>query len=78
MSNIKVVNFNKEPQTDADKVLTNAVGHLASVVLLGVGKDGTLYFSSNTFEKRNLLYQIEQLKFDLLAGIFDEDFDEDF
>lgn len=73
---MEVVKFTKkppkEPEITADHLLTAAVGKLSEVIILGSDSEGLSYLSTTIQDKAILVYFLEQLKFDLLAGAFDD------
>jgi hypothetical protein len=70
---MNIIKLKEKVLSDSDAILSNARGNLRDVIIIGVSLSGELYFESNITDKRDLLYQIEQLKFDLMAGVFDAD-----
>lgn len=74
---MKVIDFTKKTikkeGPTADDILAMASGILKTVIVIGIDADGDMFFSSNIDEKRELIYQLEALKFDVLAGEFDGD-----
>jgi len=61
----------------ANEILDEAKDTLAEVLLLGVTNDSEMYFTSTFTDKAKMLFLIEQFKFELLAGVYDEDADGD-
>lgn len=57
----------------ADDTLEQSKGYISEVLILGYTDDGTLYLNSNAEDKRSMLFLIEDFKFSLLAGNFDEE-----
>jgi hypothetical protein len=57
----------------ADDTLEQSKGILDEVLILGYNEDGVLYINSNANDKRSMLFLIEDFKFSLLAGNFDEE-----
>jgi len=73
---MKIVDFmqkldDKTGKTSPNILLEAAKDQLSKVLLLGIGLDGSLYVSSSMDDKPDMLYLIEQFKFDLLSGDFD-------
>ena len=54
----------------ADTILSEAIGHLDDVVIIGTTKDGNQYFSASSTESKNLLWHLETAKFMLMESIF--------
>jgi len=75
---MKVVDFvkrvnEKNLKITPNEILEGAANLLESVIVIGAEPSGELFFSTNIECKKELIYQLEQLKFDLLAGEFDYD-----
>lgn len=75
---MKIINFEKKQNSsdkwkDPNNILAGAIDKLDSALVLGVDKEGAIFFSSTIEEKSELIYLMEQIKFDLLAGYFDND-----
>jgi len=60
----------------AENILEDAKSKLKDVLILGIDKDNSYYFVGNIEEKAKMLLMIEQFKFELLAGIYDNIEDE--
>ena len=52
--------------SDPDRVLTKALGHCESVVILGYDKQGDEYFASSLADGGEVLWLLERLKKQLL------------
>jgi hypothetical protein len=79
---MKIVDFtqkldDKTGKTSPNTLLEAAKDQLSKVLVLGIALDGSLYVSSSMEDKPDILYLIEQFKFDLLIGDFDFDLDGD-
>lgn len=61
----------KTGKTSPNTLLEGAKDQLSKVLLLGIALDGSLFVSSSMDDKPDILYLIEQFKFDLLIGDFD-------
>ncbi len=61
----------KTGKTSPNTLLEAAKDQLSNVLVLGIALDGSLYVSSSMEDKPDILYLIEQFKFDLLIGDFD-------
>lgn len=57
---------------EADIVLTEAIGQLNHVVIIGQTDNNETYISSTTGNKKELLFWIEDFKCRLMAGAYDE------
>ena len=57
-------------------ILSNALDHLESVVVLGTTKEGSQYFSSSSSDAKDIMWHIETAKFMLLETIFYPEDDE--
>lgn len=57
---------------EADIVLTEAIGQLNHVVIIGQTDNNETYIASTTGNKKELLYWIEDFKMRLMAGAYDE------
>lgn len=73
---MKIVDFTQKLDEKIGKVLPNAVleaakDQLSNVLVLGMDTEGSLYIASTFTAKTEMLYLIEQFKFDLLSGDFD-------
>lgn len=73
---MKIVDFmqkldDKTGKTSPNTLLEAAKDQLSNVLVLGIALDGSLYVSSSMEDKPDILYLIEQFKFDLLIGDFD-------
>ena len=55
---------------DPDTILTNAVGELKEVLILGTDKEGHQYFASSSGDAKTMLWHLETAKFMLLENIF--------
>jgi len=73
----------KKAQNERDGIKTpeelfeDAKGKLSEVLMLGITPDKDLYFVATMQDKAKMLFLIEQFKFELLAGVYDEGYDDD-
>ena len=75
---MKVVEFVKRVNKDdvkitPDEILEGAAGLLETVIVIGKEPNNDIYLSTNIEDKRDLVYMLEMLKFDILAGEFDHE-----
>jgi hypothetical protein len=68
----------KAPKVEIKKIssndlLTEAMDKLEKVVILGIDTQGEMFFSTAVEDKAELIYLLEVLKFDILAGAFDDE-----
>lgn len=73
---MKVVEFvkrvdEKDLKITPNEVLEGAANLLECVMIIGVDVEGMAFFSSSLEDKASMIYMLEQLKFDILAGEFD-------
>lgn len=73
---MKIVDFTQKLDEKIGKVSPNAVleaakDQLSNILILGMDTEGSLYIASTFTAKTEMLYLIEQFKFDLLSGDFD-------
>jgi len=57
--------------SDADRAINSAIGELDAVVIVGINKDGSEYFSSSIASGAECLWMLERAKMALL-NIVDE------
>lgn len=55
---------------EPDTILTNAVGELKEVVVIGTDKEGNQYFATSSSDGKNILWHLETAKFMLMDNIF--------
>jgi len=73
----------KKAQNERDGIKTPeelfkaAEGALEDVLILGVTNEKDLYFTATFQDKAKMIFLIEQFKFELLAGVYDEGYDDD-
>lgn len=73
---MKIIDFTQKLDDKTGKVLPNAIleaakDQLFNVLVLGMDNEGSFYIASTFTGKPEMLYIMEQFKFDLLSGDFD-------
>lgn len=68
----KVVALNGTSRVEPDVVLNAAVGELDEVIVIGDCLDGTKWLSASTADKQRLIWMLEQVKFNLMSGAYDD------
>lgn len=74
MSNIVTLPCLTKLDIPADRVLESAAGRLESAILIGVDKDGELYFAASFAKASEALWLIETIKSRLIAGDYVMDY----
>jgi len=78
---MKTIDFkqalDKKNENNAPEALFKAAeGKLSDVIVMGITKENDLYFTSTLTDKAKLILILEQFKFELLAGVYDDGEDE--
>jgi hypothetical protein len=69
---MKVVEFKKTEKISSNKILEDSKDKTNNVIVLGASEDGfTLYLSSNMVDKSSMVYLLEQVKLNIMLGVFD-------
>lgn len=69
---MKVVEFKKTEKISSDKILKDAKSKLDNVIVIGSNQNGfNLYLSSNMVDKSSMVYLLEQIKLNIMLGVFD-------
>lgn len=69
----KVINLFGEETSPNDLINEAAKNEFEEVLIIGKTTDGQSYLASSSTIKRDIVYLIEDLKFQVLAGVFDAD-----
>jgi hypothetical protein len=64
---------NRNLDIDPDDVLAGAMGELQQVVVIGRCHNGDDWIASHTGDPARILFLIEQFKFNLLSGVYDQE-----
>ena len=69
----KVINLFDEETSPNDLINEAAKNEFEEVLIIGKTTDGFSYLASSSSSKRDIVYLVEDLKFHVLAGMFDPD-----
>jgi hypothetical protein len=72
MTNVIPMSAYTRMEVDPDTVLEGAKGQLTQVLIIGKHVDGFMYAAASTPNKEKLLMALEEFKFQLLSGEFDD------
>ena len=65
-----VADFETTLDLPPDRILEGAKGKLEAVILIGRTPEGGSYFGSSTADKAQIVFMLESMKHDILAGEF--------
>ena len=69
--NVVVLNATTTVPIPPDRVLTGAVEHrLTKVLLIGISPDGSGYYASSDSDMKDWVWEMEQLKHHIFSGTF--------